>query len=558
MSAVSLRDVSSKQLLGWCGILYLGYLWWVRPRIGLPLLADEVAFAAATQLAPAQALQIIPHPPVYLGLLKLAAHLGGLHAWCLRMVGVARFGLTLVGTAYAANALVPGAGGLAAVLWAMHPLAIQGSLVLDIDNTLLTAAMTFYLALLLTYPARVSARQLGWLGFAFAACLWVKLSCAPFLIFATFLRAWSARLPRLAVRQTVGISVVAGAAFLITWMLLCGLTQIPILSIFQFLAASTYTGFQWTSLGMELLNRVIRVGLWMNLWLVLLISGLGIGLTRVAPRPDGRWWCVLGLTASIFLGYVVVRGPTVGFAKYQLPALPAALILVAASVRRVVDMRALRSAVVLGAVSVIYFWVVGDVLYQVNFLLRVARITGEPSVKNAVAQLLWSSWWYMLPGVCVGWWAARASAGRVPRMLMGSLLLLIGSNLALDVRQRQAAYATTYTYGRPWASFQEAVHFVSAYRQAHPQQEIVGPLDVLWEAGVPYTARMYNRSLHDVDLLRQAAENPAVGCILYGTTTNDIRTWQTVLQDPAFLQRLQQRFVKVTLGRGEYSGWMRQ
>ncbi|GEM_PF-6935728 len=554
----------SRRLLIWCGLLYAGYVWWVWPRIGLPLLADEVAFAASAQRTPTEMIAVIPHPLTYLGMLRSLLWWGMPAGPWLRVVGVASFGITLVLVAYVAHRLTPGSGALAAALWAMHPMAIQGSLILEIDTALLTMVMTAYLALLMTFPIQLSKPQVGWLGAALAGCLWVKLSCAPFLLLALAVRAWSLRNWQLGWRHLLQVAGIGGSLFLASWTLVSQAAEIPWMSIFQWVFSAVHRGLQGPvfSVATEFLNRIIRIGLWLNPWLILLLIPLGRWVWQMDRTERWRWWCAASLVGSLGVGYLVVRGTHFGFTKYHLPALPAALALLAAMTLRLGRLPKAQSVLVLGAavlVGACYFWWVGDLLYDVNFTLRTALITGVPAVQGVVRMLWVRGLFYALPGVLVCaavWRSSRSRRWQVG--IAGLLVLLLSSNLALDLRQRQAAYATTYTYGRPWASFHEAVHFVAAYRQAHPQQDVVGPVDVLWAAGVLYS-KWLSLSLPDGGAtVRQAVANPAVGCIMYGTTTHDLKAWRGIFDTPDFLQPLERQFTRSTLGQGEYVVWVRR
>ncbi len=555
----------SKRLLGWCALCSIVYLWWAVPRLGLPLLTEEVQFAASWDRPLAKVVVGIPHPTAYIGLLRVLVNHGWLHGPFLRVVGMVSFGALIVLVAYLAERLSPGAGPLAALLWTVHPMAIQGSLILEIDNALLTLVVTAYLALLMALPVRLSRGQVVGLGLALAGCLWVKLSCAPFLLLAAALRPWSQRQWALGGRQVLAIAGIAVVVFLGSWRFWCALSGISWVSVFDWVATATHRGLQGEMFGWgtELLNRAGRVGLWLNPWLVVgwLVASWWVG--RVPAAERWRWWSLVGFTAVVMIGYLIIRGTHFGFAKYHLPALPAALALVAATAQRAIKPLVARQRIVLGLVGLLglgYFWGVGDLLYQVNYTLRLALLTGTPPLAAMLRQLLGRSLLYLLPGFVVGGWLL----GRWPRgqraagVCTGLLLLLLSSNLALDLRQRQAPYATTYTYGRSWGTYQEAVQWVKAFRQAHPNAAIVGPVDILWSAGVLYTEWLSVSLPDSGETILQAIQNPAVGCLLYGTTTHDLRTWRQLLATPQFRKELEQHFTEVTVHQGEYFAWVRR
>ncbi len=552
----------SKRVMLWCGFLFAVYVWLALPRIGLPVLAEELSFPGSAMLPMSEAIRILPHPVGYLGLLKLLLHVGVPAGPWLRVLGLLSFGVTIGLTAALANQLTARSGWLAALLWTLHPMAVQGSQILEIDTTLLTVAVTAFLVLVVAWPLELSRRQLGWIGIGFAGCLWVKLSCAPFLLLAVALRGWSARQWRLGWNQMAGVGGTAACVFLSSWIVVCHLIGIPWTSIFRWVVLSTYTGsgsaVAWSA---DVLSRSGRIGLWITPWLLLLLVVVARWVGRRAAADQWRWWCVLGVVGAIMAGYFLVRGTAWGFPKYHAPALPAAVAAVAALSVRLVRLNTPRKRLMLGVagiVAALYFWNVGDLLYQFNYPLRLAFMTGAPPVSDALHRLWVQGMFYVLPGLVIGVAVWRGSSRqRWSGYVMGLLVLLAGSSAALDLRQRQAPYATTYHYGRPWSPYREAIHWVSAYRQEHPHGKIVGPPDLLWSAGIPMR-EVLGLEIHARDAIQAAVDDPSVSCIVYGISTNDLKTWRTLLQDPGFLQHIQQRFTRLTLGEGEYTVWVRK
>ncbi|HEY1015585.1 MAG TPA: hypothetical protein VGE07_22945, partial [Herpetosiphonaceae bacterium] len=125
----------------------------------------------------------IPHPPLYTSLGGLAVRIFGANLPAMRLAGALSFALTLALIPLACAALLPGAPPrtpwvaaiIALGLYAIHPLAVQGSLLLDIDNTIFTPAMLLFVALLARSEEWPIGRRAAAVALSFALMLWTKL-----------------------------------------------------------------------------------------------------------------------------------------------------------------------------------------------------------------------------------------------------------------------------------------------------------------------------------------------------------------------------------------------
>ncbi len=114
------------------------------------LFTDEVVFAqdfgfAALGNWPAVR---IPHPPLFVSLGALLVSAFGNNLTAMRAKGGASFLLTLALIPMTMRALfserAERAALIAMLIWALQPLAVQGSLLIDIDNTIFVPAMLLF------------------------------------------------------------------------------------------------------------------------------------------------------------------------------------------------------------------------------------------------------------------------------------------------------------------------------------------------------------------------------------------------------------------------------
>src|SRR3989338_9087938 len=119
-------------------VLFLVYLFFALPLLGRPLLTDEVAMA---QVAKSGSALLSPgpggHPPLYIDTLRFISQFLGMRDNSLRIIGLLCFIFDLVLIYQLAKIIFKdkNTGILSCLIFALQPMAIQGSMILDIDNT---------------------------------------------------------------------------------------------------------------------------------------------------------------------------------------------------------------------------------------------------------------------------------------------------------------------------------------------------------------------------------------------------------------------------------------
>jgi 4-amino-4-deoxy-L-arabinose transferase-like glycosyltransferase len=198
------RVFSRPVLVALVGASMLGIGIWATSATKL-IYTDEVAFFRDFQHLAAgrwDAIQI-PHPPLYTLLGGLSVRLFGEGPLALRLPGLLAYlaALTLVPVVcfaltsrsdHARRAAV-----IALAVLAIHPLVLQGSLLLDIDNTVMTAALLGWIAVVGLSAGWPPWQQTLVVGATVALLLWTKLLPTPALFGATLLVVFAVARQRL-------------------------------------------------------------------------------------------------------------------------------------------------------------------------------------------------------------------------------------------------------------------------------------------------------------------------------------------------------------------------
>lgn len=275
------------------------------------------------------------HPPLYLYTLAASMVLLGEEAsFTLRGIGVVGMLATALLLLLIAREVTPrwrSVGGIAAVLLLIHPYAIQGSLFLDIDNSIYAPLILCLLWLAIRFGQREAAlrpAQVLGLGGLLALVAWAKLTTT--IVLTGVLVVWwlLARRPiRRSIVEASAFIATGAALFLFTYALWCEITGVPFSYTFDvtFAAKSDrlFGDFLLTENAAKWHLRWIGAAL-LLLALVYLVDMLRHYLATRRLRPlDLPFLLGLGILAN----YVVVS-PTDGSyqGKYAFPALAALLL----------------------------------------------------------------------------------------------------------------------------------------------------------------------------------------------------------------------------------------
>ncbi|MEO6061184.1 MAG: hypothetical protein ABIQ99_04510 [Thermoflexales bacterium] len=440
---------------------------------GKIIFTDEVVFAqdfvsAAQGNWPAVR---IPHPPLYVSLGAMLVSAFGNNLTAMRAMGGASFLLTLALIPMTMRALFPEraerAALIAMAIWVLQPLAVQGSLLIDIDNTIFVPAM-----LLFIWAGANPRRSPLAVGLTFAAMLWTKL--LPTALFI----ATSVVLVRLVRREGFGrllLGLLGGAALFSVsvwaYAALIGFELDILLSTFS------RTGELGKGVARMISRGIMGGGItavWVGAPFVLMYAAAlrkrlaAFWRERTVLPSDALIVCALGGLFLLSIG----NDLPMGFPRYHYPILLLVTLTVSAWLATWEPTR--RDLIVLAALTVAaagYFsLVIPDPLLP-QYLLTFET---NDLVQRLTFALQSQAIFFGLPFallIAAAWAARSRAAGRI-----ACVSFCLASWAVLDLAQTRAEYSTLYEYGR--AGGAEAARIV---RDSTPADAvIVAPREVDW------------------------------------------------------------------------------
>ena len=275
------------------------------------------------------------HPPLYQYALATTALVVGTDASNgLRLVGVIGLLASALLLLLIAREVTPRwrlIGGVAAGLLLLHPYAIQGSVFLDIDNTVYGPLALLVLWLAVRFGRRdapLDIAQLLLLGGALALVTWAKMTTTIVLVGVLVVWWVLARRPfRRAIAEAAGFVAIGAALFFSTYALWCKATGIPFSYTFDVTFAqksdrlfadwwltdnAAHWHLRWFGAAMFVLALVYLVDLLRNL---------------IATRRPRELDLLFLFGVGVLFNYVVAS-PTDGTyqGKYAFPAIAALLL----------------------------------------------------------------------------------------------------------------------------------------------------------------------------------------------------------------------------------------
>ena len=410
------------------------------------------------------------HPPLYLYALAATTAVVGRDASNgLRAVGVIGLLVSALLLLLIAREITPRwrlIGGVAAGLLLVHPYAIQGSLFLDIDNTIYTPLALLALWLAIRFSRRdgpLALTQILALGAALALVSWAKMTTT--IVLVGVLAVWwvLARRPfGRAIAETAAFIAVGVALFTATYWLWCTTTGIPFSYTFDvtFAQKSDRLLADWR-LSENAAHWHLR---WFGAAVLLMAFAYLVDLVRnlvVTRRP--RELDLLFLFGVGVLVTYVLASPTDGTyqGKYAFPALAALLLPIVWMLLR--GERATRIGVArclaAGAAGLIAVMVTPDLLTN----LSVNGIYGKWSVDLFVATVA--------AAALAAAWLLGGRSGFAGGIVIVLVILFVGQSL----RSYQSDHSPLYPVSDT-SDFRAGVGDLNA--SAGPRDIVIAPKDL--------------------------------------------------------------------------------
>ncbi len=540
-----------------------------------PLTGDEFVFAFDAQQVHFGKIGTW-HPPFYFDSLRLCHFLFGFTGENLRFFNIFCFTLTLFLVYPIAEEIFSrdenNKSGktfwlFTIFMYAVHPMALQGSLVLDIDNSLLNLLLLLFIFVFLKSHNQPGNKNLILLGFFLFFCLWTKLSTSFGLILVIFIFQILSK----GVKRGIGASfLIAGVGIGIlcaAWALYANFYKIPVFALAERISQPIQATFFIAShyFLRDFLKRTIRIILWINPFIILLfLRTFGIRLKEFSARKiiQPIDFCFIYVIV-IFTGYLFVGGGAWSFPKYHFPLLAILILLVFGRIGKAdFNLIGKEAGFYIGMIVVMIFYnvfIVGDLLYLLNYKIRNAFILAPQDLPVLYKDFFRQLFLYVLPifiitAILKIIFAGRYKLARV--IYIGFIIAAISTILSGDFIHLKADYATSFCYGRSTADMRKLEGFFLRLKHDYPKSMIIGPGDVLFNAGLWNLGMERYVYCTSGENFLSAIKDERVICVAYGVSWNDIFQYRNI-----FYNRLVQGYLKQNYRAGqmgEYTIWLRR
>ena len=384
------------------------------------------------------------HPTLYVNILALSFRFFGVHEWSARIVSVAFTLLTLLVVYLITKHLNFSnfSKVLAIFIFLLNPLIVQGSILVDIDNSALMFFITLFVYAYLKLDKTM--KNLVLLAILFALTLWTKISTPPVLILGIFIYHVLNREYRDALLESTIIGFIGCFLFLITWFSYCAFLDLPFPQPFihniSYLSHGDSLHYILTHLwGFK------NILFWATPFFILPILIISINRAKIYLKNRKLeaidFLVIVGLL--IFLEYLIVGSyQTADFPRYFSPMMPMFSVVFAGYFGMVKELTR-KDLHVVSFVSLIIIAYLILVLKDPLLIDRVIFNTG--AIYKIVEETAVVTVLYLLPFI-ISYTIFRALKVKTAFML-SIIVPLLMCGVYIDAIQVKADYTTAYFYG---------------------------------------------------------------------------------------------------------------
>ena len=497
---------------------------------------------------------LIVHPPLYPLILSFVQTTFGDTVYLLRLTGAAFFGLTLFFLYWVCLKtfrLRQGVAVLTVLLYAINPLVVQGSVLLDIDHTLYPFLLLLSFQQMIRFLTRPSTVNFLTASLIYGVCYWAKATTVLVFFPVACLglldkrsRGWA--------RKAL-LACLAGFVFFITtFWLLSRFWNLPLILPFRFGTFTYYLPMPGKGITfLPLLREGIRTAILVILWIgpsFLFLSLWGAFRIFRYGREDHFEVSMLRSTVLLFimpLGFYTFLGHHIfGYPKYQVPVMLFGVILIGIFLedfekgKRLTFLSVKMQIVCLCLLTLFYFLTIGDPLYNFIFKTRTHLLHG-----GAVWGPLGLTGLHILTVLgsvmLLSFVMSKYSPSQNRKGVIASVccLSVIAYSLSLGVRQGLADYRTGYMYGAPREELPAVCEFLK--QRGISGEEVFAEHEISFCLGSPQYHSARRWILDDPSEVSKRIDKEGIRAIVYGLTTHkisQIRTlerpeWQGVLRE---------------------------
>lgn len=537
-------EAERKKILGFVlfAAAILFYFFSTFSRIGQPIAKDDLHWLLAAKnlikigrpIANFAPDLIIAHSPhSYLYAIKWSFYFFGIHEAVSRLPGILSGlgAIFLLGTVLQ-NLIGNGRGEKSfwvawmVLLYATTPATIQGSLILDSDNTFLVPAILF---LFFSFVKSRSKLNLRW---ALATCaavmmtLWVRLTTPAIALVLLWFFALAGK-TSVKSKSILTLAFVLGIlAFVGEWFIYCKAKDIPFLYPFEY----TLDRFLYRSSGAgglrfdKIFFNLVYLTLWVGPFTVLFFLILaGRRMSQLLSRRQMNEEDFFLVGALVLVGtFLLVGGLPFGFPKYQSPGLVlayvfAGVVLSHSNESVFSDIRFKNILITIGTAFIVQILTLQDPLYLLRYQLREAAASLSPLIYQSVLQgivlkiVLYCSIFLILAFVFL-------KSKFIKNFYLLLILFAVGSNMGIGFLQNIRGYQTGYDYGIRGTV--EAAHFVQS-RLTHQGFAVV-PSELVYYLNYPDAAYLLDRTWNDEKELTRIISKPETHAFVYSVAISPV------------------------------------
>lgn len=445
---------------------------------------------------------------------------------------------------------------VSSLLYAATPAVIQGSAIIDIDNTVLVPAILFLYLTFVKYQQKKNYTWAMFTGLAMSITLWGRITTPPI---AAFLLSFYILVSKNELKaKLIFFSAILSGVFLFvtTWYLYCSITDIPFSGTFAY----TLSAFQGKSNSLtlsQLLQNLIYLILWLGIFPAILFIIITIQrCMRYFKKPE---ICLedifLWSGVVLMLGYTLVGGAICGYPKYHSPAIPLLYIYVGIILSQSglnfenIHLKVVAIIVIIVIAFVVQTMVIGDLLYIFRYTLRNASAFSlplYPVLKDIVFKVgLFFTLFAILFVICL-----RAISKRVWFLLL--ILFSLGTIVGTSLIQSSVTYHTGYNYGVE-GTIEAAQHI----RERVPSQSVVfAPSEIIYYLKLPKSPYLRDHFWTDINKLKKHLADKSTSALAYSTATNTIQQIQMLSSNKDILELLNKDYYQTKIR--SYIIWIRK
>ncbi len=481
---------------------------------------------------------VLTHPTLYHSLLAIPVGLFGETPAAGRSVGIICYFITglLVFLTVARISVGRWSPHIALALYMLHPLAVNGALLVDIDNSLLVLASTLMVYLLARIDFQLNPKRALLFGLLFGVFLLSKLTTPPLLLvslalYYVLIRDYR-KIGYVALIGVVGAAVFAAVYFPYTLLMDLPWQQPFTHSVERALEAGGGAPFY-----IMLAKRLIRLALW-TMPPTLIAAALVFWVRRKewfgGRLTPGDFALLTGVIVFIF--YLFVGGEAYGFPKYHVPVIPLFAIAIGAQFGfKLSKEKPFSIAFVLGLALLYYVFAVRDPLYYPFMFgeLMLRGVTESALIKTIALNAGLS----LVPLVLFPFVARKGGRSMV------FVLLVITAGVSLIGNQLYRDYSHRYNYGEE--GLERAIETVHSL----PEDAIVViPIDVAFGEGYKHEHYATADLLSDRDELVAVARRDDTRCIVFRDSYYLNEPWKLTFEDPGLNAELDNYYNKIRMG----------